>query len=167
MPKNKYKLQSVLDVRDRAKQEAMRHVAARRAQLAEAEAELARRLGALEDCRRRQREAREAMLREIEPGAEARRLVAHRTHLADLRNMEGELTERVEEQRAAVVRAEGELEQALAALVEASKEVQAIEKHREEWGRQERRVEQRREQKLTDEIGAIMHGRKRNEKRDE
>ncbi|HEX8455913.1 MAG TPA: hypothetical protein VF656_01225 [Pyrinomonadaceae bacterium] len=163
MPKNKYKLQPVLDVRDRAKQEAMRQVAVRRAQVAEAEAELARRISALAECRRRQVEARETMLREIEPGAAARRLVTHRTHLADLREREGELSERVEEQRAAVARAEGELERALVALVEASKEVQAIEKHREEWGRQERRVEQRREQKLTDEIGSIMHGRKREE----
>jgi hypothetical protein len=49
MPKNKYKLQPVLDVRDRVKQEAMRRVAQRRAQLAEAEAELARRERALEE----------------------------------------------------------------------------------------------------------------------
>ena len=163
MPKNKYKLQPVLDVRDRAKQEAMRRVAQRRAQLAEAEAELARRERALEECRAQQAEARAKMLNEMEPGAEAGHLVTHRTHLADLRNTEGELLSSVEQQHAAVARAEGELETALAALVEASKEVRAIEKHREDWGQRVRRTEQRREQKLSDEIGSILHGRKRGE----
>ena len=163
MPKNRYKLQPVLDVRDRAKQEAMRRVAARRALVAEAEGELARRERALGECRARQTEARARMLQELEPGAAARHLVAHRTHLADLRQMEEDLINSVEQQRLAVARAQDELENALAALVEASKEVQAIEKHREEWRRQIQRAEQRREQKLSDEIGSILHGRKRKE----
>jgi flagellar export protein FliJ len=163
MPKNKYKLQPVLDVRDRVKQEAMRRVAQRRAQLAEAEAELARREQALEECRARQAEGRARMLNEMEPGTGAGHLVAHRTHLADLRNTEHELRQSVEQQHAAVARAQVELEQALAALVEASKEVRAIEKHREDWGQRVRRTEQRREQKLSDEIGSILHGRKRAE----
>lgn len=163
MPKKKYKLQPVLDVRDRVKQEAMRRVAQRRAQLTEAEAELTRRVQTLEECRARQIEARAKMLHEMEPGAAARHLVTHRTHLADLRNTEDELNDNVEKQRATVARAQGELESALAALVEASKEVRAIEKHREEWGQRVRRAEQRREQKLSDEIGSILHGRKREE----
>ena len=163
MPKNKYKLQPVLDVRDRVKQEAMRRVAQRRAQLAEAEAELVRRERALQECRTQQVEARAKMLREMEAGAEARHLVTHRTHLADLRGREDELIASVGQQKAAVARAEGELENALAALVEASKEVRAMEKHREDWGQRMRRDEQRREQKLSDEIGSILHGRKRGE----
>jgi flagellar export protein FliJ len=163
MPKNKYRLQPVLDVRDRVKQEAMRRVALRRAQLAEAEAELARRERALADCRAQQVEARAKMLNEMEPGTEAGHLVTHRTHLADLRNRESGLINGVEQQHAAVARAEGELENALAALVEASKEVRAIEKHREDWGQRVRRAEQLREQKLSDEIGSILHGRKRGE----
>lgn len=161
MPKNKYKLQPVLDVRDRVKQEAMQRVVQRRAQLAEAEAELARREQALEGCRAQQIEARAKMLHEMEPGAAARHLVTHRTHLTDLRNTEDELSNSVERQKSVVERAQGELENALAALVEASKEVRVIEKHREEWGQRVRRAEQRREQKLSDEIGSILHGRKR------
>jgi flagellar export protein FliJ len=163
MPKNKYRLQPVLDVRDRVKKEATRRVVQRRAQLAEAEAELALRERALEGCRAQQIEARAKMLHEMEAGTEARRLVTHRTHLADLRNTEDELIESVGQQRSVVARAEGELENALAALVEASKEVRAIEKHREEWGLRVRRADERREQKLSDEIGAILHGRKREE----
>lgn len=150
-----------MDVRERAKQDAARVVALRRAQLAEAEAELARREGEVEACRGRQRDAREKMLNEARVGAEARRMVAHRTHLADLREQEEALLAAVEEQRGAVARAERELDAALAALAEASKEFRVIEKHRENWREGERRAERRREQKISDEVASVLHGRKR------
>lgn len=160
MPKSKYKLQPVLDVRDRAKREAARRVAARRAQLAEEEAELSRRQRLVAECRERQESARGNMLTQLEGGTQAHRVVSDRTHLSDLREQESELKERVAEQRKVVALAESELELALSALVEASKELQVIEKHREEQARQTRRAEQRREQKLSDEIGVIIHGRR-------
>jgi flagellar export protein FliJ len=160
MPKNKYKLQPVLDVRERAKQEAAQGVATRRAQLAEAEAELLRREQAVMDCQTRQTLAQAEMLREIESGTEARQVVAHRTHLADLREAERDLKNHVEQQKAVVTRAESNLEAALAALIESSRELQVIEKHRASWSEQTRRVEQRREQKVSDEIGSIIYGRR-------
>ena len=161
MAKEKYRLQSVLDVRDRAKQDAARTVAARRAQLAEAEAELARREQAVEDCRARQVEARARMVEETKEGAEAHRLVAHRTHLTDLRETEAQLLAAVGQQKNVVARAEAEVEKALAALVEAAKELQVMEKHRETWRERLRRDGARREQKLNDEIGAILRERHR------
>ncbi|HWS53655.1 MAG TPA: flagellar FliJ family protein [Pyrinomonadaceae bacterium] len=159
MKKGGYRLQPVLDVRERAQREAARVVAARRAQLEAAAAELARREGELGACRERQAAARSKMVGETERGAEARRIVAHRTHLADLRRREAELTAAVEEQKASVARAERDLDAALAALAEASKEVQVIEKHREHWREGERRATVRREQKLSDEIAAVIHRR--------
>lgn len=149
-------MQSVLGVRERAKQAAARVVAQRREQLAAAERELARREGELVRLRARQREARETMFGEARTGAEARRMVEHRTHLADLREQEETLVASVEEQRAAVARAERELDAALSALVEAAKEVRVIEKHRENWQDSERTAERRREQKLSDEIAALL-----------
>ncbi|HEX8474436.1 MAG TPA: hypothetical protein VF666_10415 [Pyrinomonadaceae bacterium] len=157
MAQKKYRLQTVMEVRDRAKQEATQKVAARRAELASAEEELARREQAVTDCRAQQAEAQARMLRTVEDGVAAGEVVAHRTHLADLRRLEQELIERVEQQRVAVVRAESELQNALAALIEASKELQVIEKHREGWREQTRRAEQRREQKLGDEIGQLLY----------
>ena len=161
MSQGKYRLQSVLDVRERAKQEATRLVAQRRAQLAEAEEELARREGDLAACRERQRAAQQKMLRESERGAQARRVVAHRTHLADLRVQEQELMAAVEGQRGVVARAERELDGALAALAEASKELRVIETHRENWREGERKSGLKREQKLGDEIAAVIHRRGR------
>lgn len=159
MSKSKYRLQSVLDVRERAKQEAARLVALRRSQVAEAEAELARREGELARCRERQRDAQAKMLGEAQQGAEARFVVTHRTHLADLRGQGEELLAAVEEQHAAVARAERELESALAGLAEASKEVRVIEEHRRNWREGERQAERRRDQKISDEIASALYGR--------
>ena len=160
MPKNKYKLQPVLDVRERAKQEAAQGVATRRAQLAEAQTQLSPRAHPYMYCQTRQATAQSEMLREIESGTEARQVVAHRTHLADLRESEQELKKHVEQQNGVVTRAERNLETALAALIETSRELQVIEKHRAGWSEQTRRVEQRREQKVSDEIGSIIYGRR-------
>lgn len=159
MSRGRYKLQPVLDVRERAKTDAAKVVAARRAQLEEAEAELARRESSLALCRERQREARAKMLDETQAGAEASRHVAYRTHLTDLRRQEEALAASVEEQRGAVGRAERELDAALGQLAEASKEVRVIEKHREHWREDERLAERRREQKRGDEIAAALHRR--------
>lgn len=148
-----------MDARERLKQEATRVVALRRSQLEEAERELARRVADLERCRRLQLDARRKMLAEGERGAEARRLVEHRTHLSDLRAREQELVDAVAQQRLAVARAERELEGALANLAEASKEFRVVETHREHWREDERRAEGRREQKLGDEIAATLRRR--------
>jgi flagellar export protein FliJ len=161
VPKQKYRLQPVLDVRDKAKQAAACLVATRREQLAAAEEKLMRRRQALAACRQRQATAQERMMKEFERAVEAHKLVTHRTHLADLRRTEEELMARVEEQRRAVVSADAEVEKALAALIEASREVQVIEKHRETWRQRARREEQLRDQKIGDEIGAVTYRRGR------
>lgn len=156
----RYRLQPVLGAREQAKREAEQLLAARMAQLAEAEGELARREREVESCRGRQAAARAEMLEMMSGGAAAARALAHRTHLADLRAQEENLRAAAEEQREVVARCEAELERARAALVEAAREVRVIEKHRENWRERERRETARREQKINDEIGAILHERR-------
>jgi flagellar export protein FliJ len=160
MTGKKYRLEPVLGAREQAKREAERLLAARMAQLAEAEGELARRVREVEACRARQAAARAEMLEAMSGGAAAARALAHRTHLADLRAREEELRAEAEEQRGVVARCEAELEWARAALVESAREVRVIEKHRENWRERERRETTRREQKINDEIGAILHERR-------
>jgi len=157
VPKSKYRLQPVLEVRDQAKQAASRLVATRREQLIAAETELARRVEEVRKTQQRQAEAQQRLRDESSKEFEAKVLQAHRTHLADLRRIEQELIEKAAEQRNVVATANQELELAIAALIEASREVQVIEKHRETWQQKTRREEQRREQKIGDEIGAMTH----------
>ena len=159
MGEGKYRLQSVMDARERAKRDAARLLALRRTQLEEAEKELASRVEAVARCRQEQRDARAKMLEEGERGAEARRLVEYRTHLSDLRAKEEQLADAVAQQRHAVSRAEREVESAPANLAEASKEFRVVEKHREHWREDRRRDATRREQKLGDEIAATLRRR--------
>jgi flagellar export protein FliJ len=161
VPKQKYRLEPVLEVRERAKQAAARLVATRREQLVAAELELFRRQQALAACRQRQLLAHERMLAECEKSVEAHDLVTHRTHLADLRRSETDLVSKVNDQQRLVAAAEMEVEKALAALIDAAKGVQVIEKHREGWIERTRREEQLREQKTGDEIGAVTYRRSR------
>ena len=163
MPREKYRLQPVLDVRERAKQDAARMVSTRREQLSAAELELRQRKEAVTACRRRQAKAQEKMLEEIKEGLDAHILVRHRTHLADLRETEQELVIQVEEQKRAVANAEAEVEKAVAVLIELSRDVRVIEKHRESWRERTRREEQLQEQKIGDEIGAATYRRGRRE----
>lgn len=157
MLKTKYRLQPVLDARSKTKEAAVRQVTLRREQLVAAQDELTRRERIVADCRAQQEAAQARMMDEAMRGIGAHTLVVHRTHLADLKRLEQELIGAVEQQRAVVARAEIELEKALAALVEASKEVQVIERHRISWQQRVRREEERREQKINDEFGMIIH----------
>jgi flagellar export protein FliJ len=162
MSKKKYRLQPVLNVRERARHEAGKRVEERRKILADAEAELARRRQSVIDCRLRQTRAHALMMRKLMQGTQAHNPVEYRTHLDDLKLLEQSLQEQVERQQAVVERAANDVEMALAALTESAKEVKVIEKHREEWTARNRLEEVRQDQKLSDEIGSILHGRRKN-----
>jgi flagellar export protein FliJ len=160
MPKQaKYNLQRLLEMRARTRESAIEVLAERRARLAAPEKELAAREKAVSDCRSAQRTAQSEMLEKSKDGIKNSEIIIHRQHLIDLRERESELIAAVEQQKTVVLRAEKEVEKALESLTEASKELQTIEKHRENW-RQTKRIEMtRKEQKTNDEIGAILHER--------
>jgi flagellar export protein FliJ len=162
MKAKKYRLQTVLNIRSRAKDEAARMVALRLEQLAQTEEELLNRQRNLQSCYEKQNRARTAMNTELDRGVQAKGVVSHRAFLKDLREQETELKAAVEQQKAAVKRAEREVETAREKLAETTKELKAIEVHRENWLDGERREQNRREQKISDEIGSILHGRREN-----
>ena len=129
--------------------------------MATAERELAAREKAVAGNRETQRSAQAAMLEKSANGIENRVLIVHRQYLIELREQETDLINIVEQQQSVVSRAAIEVEKALEMLTEATKEWQTIEKHRENW-RRERRIEaNRKEQKANDEIGAILHERRK------
>ena len=161
MSQSRYRLSSVLEFRSRIKQEAARVVAVSRRQLLEAEAELFRRHEAVLGCRADAQKLLARMFDSAERGIEAHRLVEFRTHLSDLRRMELDLMAAEEQQTAAVARAESDLDRAIASLHEAHEQTKIIEKHRDSWSAQVRREEHQREQKLNDEVSAVLYERQR------
>lgn len=162
MKSKKYRLETVLEIRGRAKDEAARQVALRLEQLARAEAELNRRRKELENCRDERRKAQNAMFTQLSAGTRAHNVTAHKDFLNRLQEIENELEAAVEQQQQTVAAAEREVAQAREKLIEAAKDLKAIEVHKSNWKIAERTAENRREQKLSDEIGAILHGRRGN-----
>jgi flagellar export protein FliJ len=153
MSKRKYRLEPVLTVRNKAKEEAAKHLAICRDILAGAINELKEKEEAVLDCIREQALVQESMFEKSTNGIQAKDLVQYRSHLSHLRCKEEELITEVQKQRIAVSKAERDVEQALSELAEAAKEVLVIEKHYESWLKQQTRDQAIREQKQNDEIG--------------
>ena len=157
MKKRNYRLQALIEMRAQAQQEAMRLVTLRRAQLATAEAEWQRGVEAVNACRTQQTSAQQRMLTATSGGIAAQHLMSYRTHLSELRRQETELLEELKAKQLLVNRAETALAQAEESLLAAARELQMVEKHRAAWQTRKRREDEQREQKLQDEMGAVLY----------
>ena len=162
MKAKKYRLETVLSIRNRAKDEAVRLVGVRLQQLQSAEEELNRRQMQLQACYEKQNQAQSSMVEDLNKGLQAQKILAHQNYLNDLRKYEIELQVAVEEQIQNVSNAEKEVEAAREKLIESSRDVKSIEVHKANWQTAEQNQQNRREQKISDEIGAILHGRRKN-----
>lgn len=160
MAKAKYRLQVVLDIRERAKKDAAEAVALCRRKIADAEEELERRKKAVEESREKQEKEKDKMLSEMRGGVLAKQIMAHKGYLGRLKDEEEFLAEKVEEQRRTLAKANQELEKALEKLTEASKELKVIETHKEKWQTALRKELEKKEEKMNDEIGAILYQRR-------
>lgn len=162
MSKNeKYNLQRLLEMRERARDQAALYLAECRRQLALAENELEKRKQAVEDCRREQIEIQNALNGKSNAGIKANEIVRFRQYLIDLREKETQLLKAVEDQKAVITREEKKVEKAFGELSEAAKELKVIEKHRENWQAEIKKDAAFREQKSNDETGAILHERQK------
>lgn len=159
MPQKKYRLEVVLDVRGKKRDQAAQFVAICRQKLADEELELENRKNILADCRRQIYEAKGKMLAEFDDGTMAGNIVAHRNFVESLKDHEQILQQNVETQKINVGNAEQVVEDAVDKLAEASKELKVIETHKGNWKQTQKREFEKKEQKLSDEIGAILHQR--------
>ncbi len=154
-----YRLQTVLKIRANAKDEAGRLLSERMQELDEANAELNHRQTDLLACYEKQDRKQAAMIDLLECGTRIGDAIRHRTFLEDLRESETQLKESTEKQKDTVLRAENKLENARDKLVDATRDFKAIETHRTKWVEGVLMAAARREQKIGDEIGAILYGR--------
>lgn len=156
-----YRLQTVLKMRGIARDEAGRKVARRIEELDDAKAELSRRQSDLLACYEKQDQKQSAIEKMLERGTRARKVVEQRAFMGHLRESEQELKEHAENQKKLVVRAEDDLDSARNVLIGATKDFKAIETHKSKWTASVRTAAARRDQKTSDEIGSILHGRKK------
>lgn len=157
-----YRLQALLGIKERAEQDAKdvfgRAQAALRDQeklLADMEAELQR---MIEDRERR----REDYSRKLASGemkvtdqSSAYRFIER------LKEKEAEQKYAIEGQRENVRNAEKEVKKAQDALIAATQDLKAIQKHKEKWAEEVRKDRQQKEEDAMDEIGQVIFNKKR------
>jgi len=153
-----YRLQTVLELRQRAEDAAKDAFAAALRAVAEAQAEQQR---MEDDLARRKRERAERVAAYLEEalskGSAALAMQNMSRFEARLREEEANLAVEIEQQKEVVAQRQAEAEGKRAELAEASKEKKAIEKHKEKWAAQVRHERQVREENNQDEIGGALH----------
>ena len=153
-----YRLQTVLEMRERAEEAAKEAFATAMRALSEAQAEQKR---MEDDLARRKRERAEkvaAYLQDaLSKGSAANAMQNMNRFEARLRDEEAQLAEKIQRQKEVVAQRQAEADGKRAELAEASKEKKAIEKHKETWAKQVRHEREVREENNQDEIGSALH----------
>lgn len=160
MNKIEYRLQAVLEIRQKIKQDRAKDVALCIDKLERAEQELILRQNKLLDCFKKQNLAKIKMSDQINKGIAAQIILQYRNYLDDLKNSENILKSDIELQKQFVKIAIRELENARNQLLEAANELRVIESHKYNWQTTINSRKNKMEQKISDEIGLILHEKK-------
>jgi hypothetical protein len=159
-----YPLQALLDLREQAKGEAERGLAAAVHALAQEEARRDEAAAALTQARaEREAQVQAHLSRTLSQGADAAALSLMGQHTMRLKDAELARSAALAAQEAAVSTAQGALQQRQAALVEAARELQLLEQHRERWEAERRRAREVREEQAQEEVAAARHLARRRE----
>ncbi|MCE9666634.1 YscO family type III secretion system apparatus protein [Myxococcus stipitatus] len=152
-----YRLETLLEMRSRAKEEAERAFSDAIKALEKEKAELQRLIDDLERRKRERKEKVAAYFKEImAKGAGINGLNMMGRFEERLKDEEAQVALEVDQQREAVKVAERLVEQRRREMAEAAKELKAIEKHKETWQKQVRAERQQREELNQEEIGNAL-----------
>jgi flagellar export protein FliJ len=163
-PQQKYRLQPVLDQKEKARQEAEKALA------------LAHRALAEEERKKQELESeKEALLLRIDQTRQKREELAmsgeltvekaqrYKLFIQGLNEQRKELDLKIYKQTRAVERAAENVEKAKKVVIQKAKEYEAMSKHREQWLQQQALEVQKKEQKLMEEIGMAQFMKRRGE----
>lgn len=152
-----YRLQTLLEMRERAEEEAKNAFADAMNQLHQEEAflkELQEELERMVEDRKRRRQEYADKLASGEMKI-TDQTAAYR-FIDRMKEMEQEQQGRIDAQREAVREAEKVVKRAQEALVVASQELKALQKHKEKWAEQVKKERQAKEEAAMDEIGQTI-----------
>ncbi|NTX04290.1 flagellar assembly protein FliH [Myxococcus sp. CA040A] len=152
-----YRLQTLLEMRTRAKEEAEQAFSDAIKALEREKVELQRLIDELERRKRERKEKVAAYLKEVmAKGAGINGMNMMGRFEERLKDEEAQVALEVERQREAVKVAERLVEQRRREMAEAAKELKAIEKHKETWQKQVKHERQQREELSQEEIGNAL-----------
>src|SRR5262249_46283343 len=153
-----YRLQTLLEIRERAEEEAkqafseaMKRLQKEKDALKKLEDDLSRR-------KAQRKEKMNAYLAEVmKKGVGAGNISSMNTFEVRLKDEEAQVALDIERQKEAVRQAEADLEVKRAEMAEAAKEKKAIEKHKDNWKREVRKEREAKEELSQEEIGNTLH----------
>jgi flagellar export protein FliJ len=152
-----YRLQALLDMRARAKEDAEQAFSAAVKALEKEKAEQKRLEQELEQRKAERKQKVEAYLQQVMArGGGINGLTMMNRFEERLKDEEAQLALEVERQQEAVKVAEKLVEQRRREMAEAARELKAIEKHKENWAKQIRAERQAREELNQEEIGNTL-----------
>ncbi|MFP2932843.1 flagellar assembly protein FliH [Pyxidicoccus sp. 3LG] len=152
-----YRLQTLLDMRARAKEEAEQAFAAANEALKKEKVELQRLIDELERRKRERKEKVAAYLKEVmAKGAGINGMNMMARFEERLKDEEAQVALEVERQREAVKVAERLVERRRQEMSDAAMELKAIEKNKETWQKQVKHERQQREELNQEEIGNAL-----------
>lgn len=152
---DKYNLQTLLDLR-RQEQENAEDAYARELQELKRREELvaAKRTELADAAAERKRACQEHDERMARDGATLSQIQAFDAYLAGLKEDESRLQESIEIAERSVAQQQREVTKAKQALIDATKELKAVEKHKEKWEAEQAEKEQRKRSAAMDEVAA-------------
>lgn len=158
MSKVKYRLQPILDEKERLREDAIQFLNKKKDELKAEEKKLEQIKEELTIAIERKNQMTQEYNDKMFSGKyTVDEIKIRKIHIEDMISKIEEIKQAVENQRKAVARAEGEVRKAEDALIAASKEVQVMEKHKENWQQALKEEERKKEAKQLEEIAQIMY----------
>lgn len=153
-----YRLQTLLEIRERAEEEAKENFARAQQMLNQEQQYLAQLEQELEDMiaernRRRREYADKLAAGEMKISEQS----GANRYIARMKEAEGEQQTRIDSQKEQVREAEKYAQQMQHALIIASQELKALQKHKEKWQEERRRERMMKEEEMLDEIAQTIH----------
>lgn len=157
MAKPKYRLEALLRIKARMKKRAEMALARAIIELKKAKERLEELKEEKERIVERWEEARKEMRAEMDAGVVVKKGNVHVNFMRKLKEDEEAKQEEIEDQEAVVEDCEAAVARARREYIEAAKQLQIMEKHKELWEKKVKAELTRREQKEMDELGGAIH----------
>lgn len=157
MAKPRYRLQAMLTLKLRAKQRAEQMLAKAIAELARARKRLEELKEEKEKIIEKWKECRAEMKRKMTAGLVVKEGNVHVNYLRKLKEDEEAKQQEIEDQEVVISDCEAAVARARRDYVDAAREVQVMEKHKELWERKLRDELTRKEEREMDELGGTIH----------
>ena len=157
MAKEKYRLQAMLTIKQREKKRAEVALAIAIKELNEAKKREEKLIKEKEDIIKSWQLAKKKMTKEMAGGSSIFDGNVHTNFLKKLKEDEEEKEKEIEEQKEVVAEAEEEVAKARRDYIDAAKELQIMEKHKELWVKKVQKEINRKEESELNDLGNIIH----------